>query len=213
MLAHPRKMIEGHATAFDRAMTRLGPYTPKFLAKLTEPPRDRLNFMNVVVALELIGAPARATAPGLVRLWESNGHFMYPTYNGFPLALSQLGNNSPEVLSALHRHFRSPDRLHRALCGFAAWKLEPTDIEAIRIVKQELSSSDSNTHPRYALVDSLGRWGGTNAQFFMEEILDLYAAPFPDPVNQQIAEQAVARIRGGSGLHFEKRHSLNGLTD
>src|SRR6266487_3591443 len=103
MIAHPRQTLKGHTTWIDRSARHL----PKRWQKLFEPPSNRADFSAVIVALQLIDSKPRAAAPNLVRLWESKGNPEYASYNGFPLALAVIGNSSPEVLSALHRHFSS----------------------------------------------------------------------------------------------------------
>jgi RNA polymerase sigma factor (sigma-70 family) len=159
MIAHPQQTLEDEA----------GPRPP--------PPNraNRANRANVVVALELIGPAARAAAPDLVRLWEreeTNGNPMSANYNGFPLALAALGDASPEILDALHRHFNSPDPQHSALCAFAAWRLNPNDSEAISFLRRVMTASDGDDFTRYSLLDTFWQFT-TNSTPFLPEIRNL----------------------------------------
>jgi RNA polymerase sigma factor (sigma-70 family) len=129
---------------------------------------------GIVMALHLVGSRARSSAADLVRLWESN--FSDPDsprplsmYNGFPITLAVLGDSSPPILAALHRHFKSPNRLHGVLCAFAAWRLNPQDAEAVDILHRELRSTDPESYPRHALLDTFSGYA-TNATPFLSEI-------------------------------------------
>ena len=129
---------------------------------------------GIVVALQLLGPKVRAFAPDLVRLWESD--FSDPgwpvplrMYNGFPITLAVLGDSSPPILAALHRHFQSPDRLHGVLCAFAAWRLNAKDAEALDILHRESRSTDAVSYPRHALLDTFSRYA-TNATPFLSDI-------------------------------------------
>ena len=159
MIAHPQQTLE------DEGGSR--------------PPRsNRANIANVIVALELIRPAARAAAPDVVRLWEreeSDKNPMYATYNGFPLVLAELGDTSPEILDALHRHFNSFDRQHNALCAFAAWRLNPDDSDAISLLRRELASRDSDDFTRYSLLDTFWQYT-TNSTPFHPEIRNLIDA-------------------------------------
>lgn len=189
MIAHPRQTLKGHTTWIDRSARRL----PKRWRKLFEPPPNRADFGGVVVGLQLIDSKPRA-APSLVRLWESEGNPEYASFNGFPLSLAVIGNSSPGVVSALHRHFSSPDRLHRALCAFGAWRLNPNDTEAVAILRRELTSRDTELHTRYALLTTFWRFG-TNAEPFLPEIRALVAdSTTVDSVDQTIAAEAARHI-------------------
>ena len=148
----------------------------------------------MIVALELISPRPRAAAPDLVRLWESEGNPEYASYNGFPLALAVFGNSSSSVLSALHRHFSSPDRLHRALCAFSAWRLNPNDTEAISILRRELTATDTEVHTRYALLSTFWQFG-TSAEPFLPEIHALVAGSTNvDSQYQTLAAQAAWHV-------------------
>jgi hypothetical protein len=135
MIQNPRLSLDGHSTPFDRIRERL---PGRLKGVVPSPPKDRANFMNVVVALQLIGPSAQAAVPDLLKLWDSKGNPQYADYNGFPLTLAALGDKSPAVLNALHQRFNSPDRLHRALCALAAWQLDPADSEAATLMRAEL---------------------------------------------------------------------------
>ena len=97
----------------------------------------------------------------------------------FPLALGELGNAAPEVIEALHRHFKSANRLHASLCAFSAWRLSPNDTEAIELVRRELNSRDPYAHARYTLLDDFERWTRTNIGPFVTEVESLVQAPSP----------------------------------
>ena len=155
MLQHPRQCLNDHWSTIERSCLWLiwRHYLPKWLNGRIAPPANRQNFMEVVLGLEFIGPAAHEAAPDLVRLWESKGNYQYQSYNGFPLALAMIGNASPGVLSALHRPFESPDRLHGSLCAFAAWRLDPSDATAIARICRELDSRDAYAHARYTLLD------------------------------------------------------------
>ena len=165
------------------------------------PRSKRANFMNVVVALELIGPAARAAAPDLVRLWESEaskGNPMYANYNGFPLALAALGDASPEILDALHRHFNSPFPQHGAFCAFAAWRLNPNDSDAISFLRRVLTANDTGdyTHDftRYSLLDNFWEYT-TNSTPFLPEIRNLIdASTNAKPDLQRFAADAAWHI-------------------
>ncbi len=103
-------------------------------------------------------------------------------YNGFPLALAMLGDTSTEIVTALHRHFNTRDRLHNALSAFAAWKLNPNDSDAIALLRRELTASDNEVHARYALLDTFGLFG-TDASPFLPEVRALTRGDIP--VNYQ----------------------------
>jgi RNA polymerase sigma factor (sigma-70 family) len=165
MIAHPQQTLEDES----------GPRPP---------PPNRANLANVVLALALIGPAARAAAPDLVRLWEREDQRnpMNPTYadyNGFPLAFAELGDASPEILAALHRHFNSPDPLHSAFCALAAWRLNPNDSDAISFLRRELTASDGDdytrSYVRYALLDNFLQYT-TNSTPFLPEIRNLVDA-------------------------------------
>ena len=158
---------------------------------------DRPSFMSVVAALGDFGPGASAAAPDLVRLWEredSNGNALSANYNGFPLALAELGDASPEILDALHRHFNSPWRLHGDLCAFAAWQLNPNDSDATSFLRHELAGSDSDDATRYALLDTFCRYT-TNSTPFLPEIRSLIAASTnARPESQVLAANAAWHI-------------------
>jgi RNA polymerase sigma factor (sigma-70 family) len=165
MIAHPQQTLEDES----------GP---------RRPPPNRSNLANVVLALALIGPAARAAAPDLVRLWEREDkrnpmNPMYADYNGFPLAFAELGDASPEILAALHRHFNSPDPLHSAFCALAAWRLNPNDSDAISFLRRELTASDGDdytrSYVRYALLDNFLQYT-TNSTPFLPEIRNLIDA-------------------------------------
>jgi RNA polymerase sigma factor (sigma-70 family) len=197
MVAHPHQALDEHNAAPDRLSQRL----PWRRQKLPNSSPDLANFMNAVVALQWIGPSAREAVPDLVRLWESTGNPMYSHYNGFPLALAALGDASPETLAALHRHYMSSDRphfqtdrLHRVLCAFAAWRLNPSDQEATAVLRREFMATDSEVHPRYALLETFWRYG-TNASPFLPEIRKLIAASIiAKPEYQSIAARAAWHI-------------------
>lgn len=148
--------------------------------------------------MEFIGQGAREAAPDLLRLWESKGNPGYASYNGFPIALGELGNNAPEVIAALHRRFKSPDRLHASLCAFSAWRLNPTDSEAIELVRGELNSRDLYAHARYTLLDSFARWSSTNMGPFVAEMKSLAQAPCPADQCKPNVEAAKRLLRDSS---------------
>jgi hypothetical protein len=202
MVAHPRQALQGLNDATDRPSQGL-PRRQQKLHKHLQDSATFENMLNVVVALRLIGPDARATAHDLVRLWESNGTPMYAQYNGFPLALAALGDVTPETLAALHRHFKSPDRLHRSLCAFAAWRLNPTDEQAVAVLRRELAATDSEVHPRYTLLHVFWQFG-TNATPFLTEIRNLIAtSPITRSEYQTIAARAAWHILNTSGLATE----------
>jgi hypothetical protein len=197
VITHPRRMIDGHRTALDTCVLRLGDYVPQILpamAEWTAPPPNRVNFREVLASVRLVGTNAGTLAPIVVRLWESNGQLEYEADDGFPLALAELGNTSSEILDSLHRHFTSPNRLHRAMCAFAAWKLNPRDTQAIGMLRTELTSTDQDVQPRYSLLETLARWGGTNVALVLPETGALIAAPIPSGRYQYIVADAAARI-------------------
>ncbi len=109
MIRNPRLTLDGHSSRLDRLSQRLPGRLRKFAPS---PPKARANFMNVVIALQLLGPKAREAVPDLLKLWDSKGNPEYAYYNGFPLTLVALGDASPKVLTALHQRFSSPDRLH-----------------------------------------------------------------------------------------------------
>jgi hypothetical protein len=184
-------MLDEHVGLLDR-FTR---YLPQTLQKrLPGPPRHRANSMYVVIALKLIGPPASATAPDLVRLWESNGNSIYATYNGFPVALAQLGNSSPLILGVLHRHFYTPDRLHNGLSAFAAWRLNAKDEEAIAVLRRELAATDSPVHTRYALLEDFGEAAVDPKPFLPEIRAVISGSSALAPNYQTIAAKAAWRI-------------------
>jgi RNA polymerase sigma factor (sigma-70 family) len=188
MITHPRRMLDGHSTAIDRLTQRL-----PLLQKLSRPPPDRANFENVVVAFGVIGPGARDNAPDLVRLWESRGNPKYDHYYGFPMTLAKIGDASPEILGALHRHFNSRDRLNRALCAFAALQLSPNDTEAIAVLRSELAAPDPDVHTRYNLLDTFWRFG-TNDTRFLPEIRNLIdASVILRQEHQQMYQMMAAR--------------------
>jgi RNA polymerase sigma factor (sigma-70 family) len=197
MVAHPRQAFDEHNTAPDRLSQRV----LWRRQKLPNHSPDLANFMNAVVALQWIGPSAREAVPDLVRLWESTGNPMYSHYNGFPLALAALGDTSPETLAALHRHYMSSDRphfqtdrLHRVLSAFAAWRLNPNDKKAIAVLRNELTTTDSEVHSRYALLETFSRYG-TNASPFLLEIRNLIdASIIAKPEYQSMAARAAWRI-------------------
>jgi RNA polymerase sigma factor (sigma-70 family) len=184
MVAHPHQAFEEHS---------IGPRTRQ-LRKVTNASPSYVNFANAVVALQLLGPEARSAAPDLVRLWESSGNPLYGNYNGFPLALATLGNNAPEILAALHGHFRSHDRLHRSLCAFASWQLNPRDDQALELLRQELTSTDDQLHPRYALLETFWRYGGTNVTPLLPEIRNLVDTNITKPEYRSIAARAAWRV-------------------
>jgi hypothetical protein len=150
----------------------------------------------VVVAVELIGPAARAAAPDLVRLWEREDKVnpTFANYNGFPLVLAELGDASPEILDALHRHFNSPDSEHSALCAFAAWRLNPNDSDAISFLRRELTASDGDDDPRFVLLDTFWRYN-TNSPPFLPEIRKLIdASTNAKPYLQVMAANAAWHI-------------------
>ncbi len=180
MLRHPRHTLNNHTSALDRSAwwSRLRHYLPTWLQSRLAP-QGRQRFHELVLAVEFIGPAARQAAPDLIRLWESDGNPEYRSYNGFPLALGELGSPAPEVIAALHRHFHSRDRLHGSLCAFSAWRLNPNDTEAIDLVRKELNSRDSYAHARYTLLHSFDRWSSTNIGPFVVEVKSLVDAPCP----------------------------------
>ena len=222
MITHPWQTLDQHVNWIDRLRARL----PKRLQKLLpSPPPARANFMHVVIALQLIGPNARGAAPVLVRLWECNRISAYAVYNGFPLTLAELGDASPEVLATLHRHFNSSDRLHRALCAFAAWRLDPNDSQAIAVVRHELASTDPQTYVRGALLDTFGRYGA-NAEPFLAEIRALIAGnatedsakaawrilKMAEPAKQIMQQLATAAARPGATADDANRFAGSALS-
>lgn len=184
MITHPNQVLEEESIV-QPSWTR---------SKLPSASPLSLNIANVVVALQLIGPDARDVAPDLVRLWESRRNSMYAHYNGFPVALATMGNASPEILTALHRHFDSRDRLHRALCAFAAWHLKPGDEQALGLLRRELAATDDEVHTRYALLETLWRYGGTNTTPLLPEIRTLIDTGITKSEYQTIAARAAWRI-------------------
>jgi hypothetical protein len=178
MIAHPQQSLE------DEAGSR-------------PPSPSRANLANVIVALELIGPAARAAAPDVVRLWQRVEIYknpIYATYNGFPIALAALGDASPEILDALHRHFNSFNRQHNALCAFAAWRLNPDDSGAISLLRRELDSRDSDDFTRYSLLDTFWQYT-TNSTPFLPEIRNLIdASTNAKPYLQVMAANAAWHI-------------------
>jgi RNA polymerase sigma factor (sigma-70 family) len=157
------------------------------------PENKRAGFMSVILAIKLIGPRASGLAPDLVRLWESNDDPMYSTYNGFPVALAEIGNNSPEVIAALHRHFTSRDQLHGALSALAAWRLNQNDTKAADIVRRSLIV-DGGNDVSYALLGILSEISAKATPFDSEirELIDKSAAARPD--QQAIAAMASWRL-------------------
>ena len=154
------------------------------------------NLANVVVALELIGPAARAACPDLVRLWEREDKVnpIFADYNGFPLVLAKLGDASPEILDALHRHFNSPDPQHSALCAFAAWRLNPNDTDAISFLRRVMTASDGDDFTRYSLLDTFWQFT-TNSTPFLPEIRKLIdASTNAKPYLQVMAANAAWHI-------------------
>jgi hypothetical protein len=150
----------------------------------------------VVVALELIGPAARAACPDLVRLWEREDKVnpIFADYNGFPLVLAKLGDASPEILDALHRHFNSPDPQHSALCAFAAWRLNPNDTDAISFLRRVMTASDGDDFTRYSLLDTFWQFT-TNSTPFLPEIRKLIdASTNAKPYLQVMAANAAWHI-------------------
>jgi hypothetical protein len=197
IITHPRRMIEGHTTAVDKNVLQLGEYVPQLLPWMSEliaPPQNRIKLWEVLVSVRLIGSNARNLAPDVARLWESDGQLEYKAEDLFPLALAELGDTSPEILDSLHRHFTSPNRRHRAVCAFAAWKLNPSDTKAIEMLKIELTSTDQDAQPRYSLLEILARWGGTNVAIVLPETRALIAAPLPSKGYQFLVAAAATRI-------------------
>jgi hypothetical protein len=135
------------------------------------PENKRAGFMSVVLAIKYIGPQASKIAPDLVRLWESNGNPVYSTYNGFPMALAEMGNSSPEVIAALHRHFTSRDQMHGALSALAAWRLNQSDTEAADIVRRNLTIDGDDAVP-YMLLEIFGE-AALKATPFISEIREL----------------------------------------
>jgi hypothetical protein len=81
------------------------------------------------------------------------------------MALAELGNSSPEIIAALHRHFASSDSLHAALSALAAWRLKPADANAADAVRQSLNRNDYDS---YVLLEDLGRRGSSATPFYPE---------------------------------------------
>lgn len=172
MIAHP-KSLETNASNY------------------IDPENHPANYYEVILAIKSIGSGASEVAPDLVRLWE-NGNQKFSTYNGFPIALAEMGNSLPEVIAALHRHFTSRDQMHGALSALAAWRLNQSDTEASDIVRRSLTFGVGNDVP-YVLLEILGEIG-TKATPFVSEIRDLIdksASARPD----QQAKAAMAKWR------------------
>jgi hypothetical protein len=158
------------------------------------PPSQRPeDLMQVVLALQLIGPRAHDTAPDLILLWDSSRNTQNATYNGFPVALAAIGNKSPKVIKALHERFNSPDRLHRALCALAAWRLDPSDSQAAGLVRAELSSTDNNGWIRYALLGRVSELGPA-CEPFLPEVKALIGRNSADPEFKRQCAQAAWRI-------------------
>ena len=191
MIRNPRLTLDEHSSGFDQLCQRLPGSLRKFAPS---PPKERAHFMNVVIALQLIGPSAREAVPDLLKLWDSRGNPRYANYNGFPLTLAALGDGSPKVLKALHQRFSSPDRLHRALCALAAWQLAPSDSDAATLVRAELSSTDSNDHTRYALLGVLSRLGPDCAAFLPEIEALIAKSDTADTWKRETAAKAAWRI-------------------
>src|SRR3954471_9325120 len=141
VISHPGQSLAEHVTAFQRLQAHLPRFLQPLVPRRFGAPRysASMSFGKVVVAIELLGPTARSTAPDLVRLWNSDGNPEYSRYNGFPLALGALGDASPAVIRALHRHLTSTDALHRSLCAFALWQLNPKGPEEIARLRAELN--------------------------------------------------------------------------
>lgn len=184
MVAHPEHAIDGNPVDPTSGLNTKAPQTSP----------QPVHFANVVVALQWIGPEARDAAPDLARLWQSRGNPMYGNFNGFPLALASLGNASPEILTALHRNFSSQDRLHRALCAFSMWQLNPGDDQALDLLRRELSTTDSEVHARYALLETVWRYGSTNVTPLLPAIRNLIESKIAKPEYQAIAARAAWRI-------------------
>jgi len=191
MIRNPRLTLDGHSSRLDRLSQRLPGRLRKFAPS---PPKARANFMNVVIALQLLGPKAREAVPDLLKLWDSKGNPEYAYYNGFPLTLVALGDASPKVLTALHQRFSSPDRLHRALCALAAWRLDPSDTGAAARVRAELLSTDSQDYTRYALLESLSHLGSRSAPFVAEVEALISKSGTADTWKRQTAAIAAWRL-------------------
>jgi len=153
----------------------------------------RAGVSHAVGALRLLGPKARAAAPELVRLWETKEQFSFSmeldTYNGFPITLGVLGDNSPEIIAAIHRHFNSRGAQHRGLCAVAAWRLNPRDTEAISLLQRELSTP--NDFVRIALVGSLWQYGGQAPLTpFLPEIRAVIANDLANTLGDSVAKSA-----------------------
>lgn len=191
MIRNPRQTLDGHSSRIDRLTQRLPEPLRKFAPS---PPKARANFMDVVIALQLLGPKARQAVPDLLQLWDSNGNPEYAHYNGFPLTFAALGDASPKVLTALHQRFGSPDRLHRALCALAASQLDPSDTVAAARVRAELSSTDNDDHTRYALLERLSRLGPRSAPFLTEIQALISRSDTADTWKRQTAAIAAWRL-------------------
>ena len=61
-------------------------------------------------------------------------------------------------------------------------------------MRRELTATDEEVHPRYALLETLWRYGGNNATPLLPEIRTLIATSITKPEYQTIAARAAWRI-------------------
>lgn len=191
MIRNPRLTLDGHSSRFDRSFQRL---PVRLRTHLPSTPKGRVDFKHVIIALQLLGPDAREATPHLLKLWDSKGNPDYANYNGFPSTFAALGDASPNVLTALHQRFSSPDRLHRALCAFAAWQLDPNDSDAAALVRAELASTDSNDYTRYVLLKRFARLGPGSAPFLTEIKALIARSNATDTWKRETAAEAARRI-------------------